>query len=75
MQAADEEELVHLQSLLAQSQAAEAEAIRRASEVTQKLAATSAQSVHQTETEFHKVTHSETLLMTQLHTVTLFANL
>ena len=41
MQAADEEELVHLQNLLTQSQAAEAEAIRRAGEATQRLSATS----------------------------------
>jgi len=37
MQAADEEELVHLQNLLTQSQAAEAEAIRRAGEATKAV--------------------------------------
>ena len=55
LQAADEEELVHLQDLLAQSQAAEAEAIRRASAATERLSVTSAQHVRQTESDLQQV--------------------
>lgn len=55
LQAADEEELVHLQSLLAQSQAAEAEAIRRARAATEQLSATSAQHVRRTESDLQQV--------------------
>lgn len=54
-QAADEEELVHLQALLTQSQAAEAEAVRRASEATEQLSATSAQHVCQVESDLQQV--------------------
>ncbi|DBB12109.1 TPA: hypothetical protein ACH3X3_006220 [Trebouxia sp. C0006] len=54
MQAADEEELVHLENLLTQSQAAEAEAIRQAAEATQRLSAASAQHVTQLESELQQ---------------------
>ncbi|DBA94296.1 hypothetical protein WJX77_005306 [Trebouxia sp. C0004] len=54
MQAADEEELVHLENLLTQSQAAEAEAIRQAGAATQRLSAASAQHVSQLESELQQ---------------------
>ena len=40
VQATDEEELTHLQNMLAQAQAAEAEANRRATEAAQRLVST-----------------------------------
>lgn len=55
MQAADEEELVHLQNLLTQSQAAEAEAVRQAGEATQKVSASSVQHVCQVESDLQQV--------------------
>ena len=61
MQAADEEELVHLQNLLTQSQAAEAEAIRQAGEATQRLSAASTQHVSQLESELQEVCILHTL--------------
>ncbi|KAL0024101.1 hypothetical protein WJX79_006964 [Trebouxia sp. C0005] len=54
MQAADEEELVHLENLPTQSQAAEAEAIRQAGEATQRLSAASVQHVSQLESELQQ---------------------
>ena len=53
MQAADEEELVHLQNLLTQSQAAEA--VRQAGEATQKVSASSVQHVCQVESDLQQV--------------------
>lgn len=51
VQAADEEERVHLQTLLSQSQASEAEAIRRAAEATQRLSSAFAQHQRQSHLE------------------------
>lgn len=58
LQAADEEELVHLQSLLTQSRAAEAEAVRQAREAAEQLSATSAQHVCQLESDLQQVSLS-----------------
>ena len=55
VQATDEEELAHLQNLLAQTRAAEAEANRRASEATQKLASCSTPRDSQAEQAMQKV--------------------
>ncbi len=46
---------MHLENLLSQSQAAEAEAIRQAGEATQRLSAASAQHVSQLESELQQV--------------------
>ena len=46
---------MHLENLLTQSQAAEAEAIRQAAEATQRLSAASAQHVTQLESELQQV--------------------
>ncbi len=46
---------MHLENLLTQSQAAEAEAIRQAAEATQRLSAASAQHVTQLESDLQQV--------------------
>ena len=46
---------MHLENLLTQSQAAEAEAIRQAGEATRRLSAASAQHVSQLESELQQV--------------------
>ena len=51
VQAADEEERLHLQTLLSQAQASEAEAIKRATEATQQLSVSSAQHHNQAHIE------------------------
>jgi len=61
---------VHLENLLSQSQAAEAEAIRQAGEATQRLSAASAQHVSQLESELQQVCFGflDALMMQHLHT-------
>ena len=55
VQATDEEELTHLQNMLAQAQAAEAEANRRASEAAQRLVSTPRQRDSHTEQALQQV--------------------
>ena len=70
LQAADEEERVHLQTLLSQSQASEAEAVRRASEAAQRHSAAAVQqSGHaQTQIELQEVRYpcSSNMLVVQV---------